>query len=690
MKKNFFAREVDGHYQNLVDHLKNVGDGMAERVPELFKAIAYQTGLLHDLGKYNPKWQSYLLGKTKKQINHATQGALAAFLWNDGVEADVCLPIQAHHSQLNNYQELNLEHKEFDEETLYTEITNFGDELYPLLDSNNLNIDTIPEIDKYLAAKMLYSALVDADSLDAQYFAEAAKTDKLPKNKQFVRNWKLILSNKMVFNSLHTEYTSGDPVRDKFFLLTNTAASKPKGLYSLTGPTGVGKFQSSLNFALKHTIEHNMDGFIYVAPYLSILQQAASNCQKILGNEDYEKFVLEHHSSYEPKDDAKFRQLCARWDAPIILTSGVQFLETLFSNRRGRNRKLHQLMNRVIIIDEVQTIPKDVLIPTLLLLESLVKYWGATVLLTTATQPSAKYIKDSVLERVTPLLKPEDTDYFFRQRQTCNYKHIGMTDWDGINEIIQEKRSLIICETANHVQEGFPILFAKQENLVCLNARMCGVHRDEVLQKIKAGNVSVLATRVVEAGVDLDFPLVLREDRLGTGLDSIVQAAGRCNREMKIAHLGQLLIFKFKNAETNVQRYMQEHDFNKPESLLAAIKQYFDEDNVKITNKTEHILKAMTGRQYKTVDELIEIIGDEYTSVIVPYNNDAKELIAKPELSRSDWRKLQKYSASVPRYWVYRENYPDLKHTSNIEIAPNGVILWKGNYCNNVGCLNRN
>lgn len=694
----FHARDCAGITQSLAEHLTNVGEGMKCRVPDPLKMLAYATGLLHDFGKYNKEWQlEKLINKSNKKINHAAQGALFLYTWLKE-EADICLPIAGHHTELKDKGTLNSSHPEFNKSLLIQECNNFKKELSIPTEGWNIPLD-YNSIDNFLATKIIYSLLIDEDSLDAQKFEEKVlKTNKLSTIRQLIG----IYNNQNIsnlFKSIKPNYKKGDFIRDEFFSCVSEAAKLPKGFYTLTGPTGVGKFQSCFNYGLEATIKHNMNGVIYVAPYISIIQQAANNCKSILGDR-YKDLVLEHHSNFDPNPDDDiecwedelekeriFKQICSNWDAPIILTTGVQFLTTLFGNKRRQNRKLNQLQNRVIIIDETQVIPITLLIPTMFLLKSLVDKWGASVLLTTATQPSAdnyQYKGINIFKAPQEIIPAEKMYAYFSERKTCTYKDLGKIEWDDIPLITSGKRALVICEKAEDVQQIFKYL---GDDFLCLTARMCGRHRQQVLDRVYKSNCSLIATRVVEAGVDLDFPFVMREITAKTTLDSVVQAAGRCNREKLRAVQDSIVgMFRVGIEDCSVLNLWNIYDFNDPAQLSKAIHQSFTDKSDKEYMKTAtEYLKDIENKKYETVNKTIaeNIIGKDYTSVFVEYDSVSANLISKlekDELGRSGFRKLQQYTASVPKHWTEGSNKSLVKKVGN-------VLLWRGKYDSAVGCV---
>src|SRR5208337_3155069 len=335
--------------------------------------------------------------------------------------------------------------------------------------------------------------------------------------------------------------------RKKIFDQCVAAGSLPPGIFSLTVPTGGGKTLSSMAFALEHLRKNNLKRIFYIIPYTSIIEQNAKVFRDIFGSRN----VLEHHSNFDPAtietddmDNGKeaLRLSAENWDMPIVVTTNVQFFESLFSNKRSRCRKLHNLEKSVIILDEAQMLPTGYLKPCLAALSELVRNYGTTVILCTATQPK---LGDLLDESIRPREIMQSPDQLYN-----SFKRVHVTDSGSLSDELlsarlrDRKQVLCIVNTRKHAKKLFDAL-EKYGNCYHLSARMCPVHRREKISEIKnllkAGeDCRVISTQLIEAGVDIDFPVVYRTM---TGIDSIAQAAGRCNREGKLPE-GEVFVFK--------------------------------------------------------------------------------------------------------------------------------------------------
>ncbi|WP_419607186.1 CRISPR-associated helicase Cas3', partial [Thiolapillus sp.] len=325
------------------------------------------------------------------------------------------------------------------------------------------------------------------------------------------------------------------------------SAAKDPGFFSLTVPTGGGKTLSGMAFAMDHALIHGKRRIIHVIPYTSIIEQTANIFRKI-----FDEAVIEHHSSLDPdQETARSRLAVENWDAPVIVTTSVQFFESLFAARTSRCRKLHNLVDSVVVLDEVQLLPPAFLQPILDTLNLLVEHYGVTVVLSTATQPALETRRDSFgrnqlrgLDHVHEIIADPDVLYSALERVRVHLPddlNAG-TDWQTIaNEVTGHDSVLVIVNTRRQARELHALL---PPGTIHLSALMCGEHRSDVIagikQKLNNGEpMRVVSTQLVEAGVDLDFPVVYRAL---AGLDSIAQAAGRCNREGRLAS-GEVVVF---------------------------------------------------------------------------------------------------------------------------------------------------
>jgi CRISPR-associated endonuclease/helicase Cas3 len=395
---------------------------------------------------------------------------------------------------------------------------------------------------------MIYSCLVDADFLDTESFMDPACAAKRPE-------WPSDILSLM--ESALDHYISGissndtivDRERTRVRNLCLEAANRTPGLFSLTVPTGGGKTLSSLAFALRHAIQHNLKRVIYVIPFTSIIEQNAAvfrNVFRKIVEDGTPDPVLEHHCSMDAGSETYQNRLATEnWDAPLIATTSVQFYESVFASRTSRCRKLHNLARSVIILDEAQKIPVDYLHPCLLAIRELASNYDSTVVLCTATQPAINLREDFEigLKDIREIIdEPQD---LYLNLKRVSVEEIGnQKDEDLAARLVGHDQALCVVNTRRHAR----ILFSKlnpTEGLFHLSAAMCPAHRSAVMNKIskkleKGHRCIVISTQLVEAGVDLDFPVVYRSL---AGLDSIIQAAGRCNRNGRQS-IGTTFVFR--------------------------------------------------------------------------------------------------------------------------------------------------
>ncbi len=543
---------------------------------------AYLAGLWHDLGKYRPGFQRYLQasenpdahieGKVPgREKTHSAAGALWAMetLGADHGERGrlaarvLAYVIAGHHAGLDDWHQGLFER--LSGADALTELQEAKDAQPPasVLDAEKFvpDLTAIPGGATGFAfwVRMIFSCLVDADFLDTEAHFDAAKPAR--------RTGFASIDQMRVALAVHLEQlaasASASEVNTHRALVLRqcqTQAALPPGFFSLTVPTGGGKTLSSLAFALNHAQAYGKQRVVYAIPYTSIIEQTADvfrDALKVLGDE----VLIEHHSQAEAVDrdeTARSRLACENWDAPLIVTTNVQLFESLFASKTSRCRKLHRLAQSVIVLDEAQQLPPEFLQPILDALNLLVKHYGVTVLLCTATQPalnSTDYFDPSMnlrgLDGVREIIS--EPDDLFNALKRVNVElppdWTTATPWEVIaDRITAEDCVLAIVGTRKAARELHRLL---PPGTLHLSALMCGAHRKAVIANIKnrllarrSGNdtepLRVVSTQLVEAGVDIDFPVVFRAL---AGLDSIAQAAGRCNREGRLAGRGKVVVF---------------------------------------------------------------------------------------------------------------------------------------------------
>lgn len=650
--------------QSIEAHLKGTGE-LAETFAAEFGAAANGKlcGLAHDIGKYSDEFQLRLRGG--KKVDHATAGAIECFKIKAAFEA-VC--VIGHHSGLPN-----VGHKDAD--TTESQ-TFFGRKLraeqggIPDYWKNWNGHIALPQ-DYFRPSgrgfatafyiRMLYSCLVDADYIDTETFMNgdagrgnyeplSALCDKLT---AYISKW----------NNPTREI---DILRQKILNSCIEKASAPRGIFSLTVPTGGGKTVASMAFALNHAVANSMKRIIYVIPYTSIIEQNAKVFRDILGQEN----VVEHHSSVsyelsENADELEYRSALAteNWDAPVIVTTAVQFFESLYANRSSKCRKLHNIANSVIIFDEAQMIPSNNLRPCVAAIAELVRAYNATAVLCTATQPAIDEMlleyskKESVVE-----LCPDVDGMFEKFRRTSFEKEGRLTTDELVSRLESQQQVLCIVNTRKFAQEVYEAL--PSEGRFHLSTLMCPVHRkqklDEIRERLKSGKTCrVVSTSLIEAGVDVDFPRVFREM---AGLDSILQAAGRCNREGKrSAESSIVTVFESENkvnkliavnrdaAEETVRDWTQPNTTSTIERYFKAYRDFLrNDDKSGVMTASEKGISGC-GLPFEWIAKEFKLI-DQNTFTVYISVGEGKELISRlreGERSRELYRKAGMYSVSI-------------------------------------------
>lgn len=650
--------------QSIEAHLKGTGE-LAETFAAEFGAAANGKlcGLAHDIGKYSDEFQLRLRGG--KKVDHATAGAIECFKIKAAFEA-VC--VIGHHSGLPN-----VGHKDAD--TTESQ-TFFGRKLraeqggIPDYRKNWNGHIALPQ-DYFRPSgrgfatafyiRMLYSCLVDADYIDTETFMNgdagrgnyeplSALCDKLT---AYISKW----------NNPTREI---DILRQKILNSCIEKASAPRGILSLTVPTGGGKTVASMAFALNHAAANSMKRIIYAIPYTSIIEQNAKVFRDILGQEN----VVEHHSqvSYELSENAdelEYRSALAteNWDAPVIVTTAVQFFESLYANRSSKCRKLHNIANSVIIFDEAQMIPSNNLRPCVAAIAELVRAYNATAVLCTATQPAIDEMlleyskKESVVE-----LCPDVDGMFEKFRRTSFEKEGRLTTDELVSRLESQQQVLCIVNTRKFAQEVYEAL--PSEGRFHLSTLMCPVHRkqklDEIRERLKSGKTCrVVSTSLIEAGVDVDFPRVFREM---AGLDSILQAAGRCNREGKrSAESSIVTVFESENkvnkliavnrdaAEETVRDWTQPNTTSTIERYFKAYRDFLrNDDKSGVITASEKGISGC-GLPFEWIAKEFKLIDQNTFAVYIPIG-EGKELVSRlreGERSRGLYRRAGMYSVSV-------------------------------------------
>ena len=678
---------------DLDEHLRGVGK-LAEEYAQVFGSGDWGkvAGEWHDLGKYSAEFQRRIKSvsgydseahiERPGRVDHSTAGAQHA-VDQFGLHGRIlAYCIAGHHAGLPDWHtsetagaalKVRLDDSSHLKRTLSQAIP------HEILSQPKPTSALLGKAEGFaLWVHMLFSCLVDADFLDTEAFMDADKAaqrvntltapDLLPR-----------------FNAHMEERFSKAPptpvnrIRAEVLRQCRDKAHKVPGLFSLTVPTGGGKTLSSLAFALEHAARHGKQQIIYAIPYTSIIEQTANVFRGI-----FPDGVVEHHSNLDPeKETARSRLVAENWDAPLIVTTNVQFFESLFAARTSRCRKLHNIVNSVVVLDETQLLPPEFLQPILDVMNALVRNYGVTFVLSTATQPALGTLQTFQntlrgLDTVCEIIDAPEALSHDLERVAVTWPqdfHLAQ-DWDAIAQQIQQHPCVLAV--VNSRTDARELHRRMPEGTIHLSALMCGEHRSRVItdvkQRLLAGEaVRVVSTQLVEAGVDVDFPVVYRAL---AGLDSIAQAAGRCNREgMLKNHEGTLEhgeVFVFvppkpappgplrRAADTTVSLLSGSSDYTLRPDLFSR---YFEHFYMRAPSLDTHgITELLTPQggnddplkvQFRTAAQRFRLIDESgYRSILVRYGDSPGLLgrLRKEGPERWLMRKLQRYTVSLPEY----------------------------------------
>lgn len=709
-----------GVVEPLKVHLARVAD-RAARFASAFDLMqqARVAGLLHDLGKYGDQFQRRLKSSNERARDHSSAGAFLATECYKSIGLLPALAIEGHHiglQQLQTWNEIRdgvaekiradakrpqaeKELTEADCRLLFERFRVDGFELpkitggiCPTNDHNLANM---------LDVRMLFSTLVDADFLETEaHFNGDANVRVRP------RSVGPALDPPIAFEAVRREIDklAGSAKATKELLgvrkmlfddCCKAAMTHQQGIFTLSAPTGAGKTLAMLAFALRHAEKHDLRRVIVVMPFLSIIDQTAKIYRDIFSQSNgFEpNFVIEDHSNVrsDRKDATDSvaagsrleRLLSENWDAPIVLTTSVQCLESLMANRPSACRKLHRMAKSVILFDEVQTIPPHLAVPTLATLSRLCERFGASVVFSTATQPAFDHLDAMVCEQAAPGWKPteitSDAAKLFApsaSRIQVRWRHDQEITWELLADEIESgggtgsSQVLCIVNMKMHAHELAKLLHDRGvEGTLHLSTNMCTKHRMAVLKKVRQRlkdfqPVRLIATQCIEAGVDIDFPVVYRA--FGP-LDSIAQAAGRCNRHGKQDNVGTLHVFKpkddsypqggYKQAVETTRSFLnqlsmsaQELDhieiLNNPERLRRYYKQLYVLSGTGKENND--LTEAITACDFKEVARYYRLIDDNSINILVPYDIKIFEQL------REETRPDEFHNPKAIRSWIRR------------------------------------
>ncbi|HBO1244594.1 CRISPR-associated endonuclease Cas3'' [Pseudomonas aeruginosa] len=682
---HFFAHSTlkadRSDWQPLVEHLQAVARLAGEKAAFFGGGeLAALAGLLHDLGKYTDEFQRRIAGDAIR-VDHSTRGAILAVERYGALGQLLAYGIAGHHAGLANGREAG-------ERTALADRLK-GVDLPRLLETWHAEIELPDRLQPpplkprpgrgffqlAFLGRMLFSCLVDADYLDTEAFY-----DRTEGRRSLREQARPTLAELRAALDGHLAEFKGDTLvnllRGEILAGVRGKANEQPGLFSLTVPTGGGKTLASLAFALDHALAHGLRRVIYVIPFTSIVEQNAAVFRRALGALG-EQAVLEHHSAFV---DERRQSLEARkklnlamenWDAPIVVTTAVQFFESLFADRPAQCRKLHNIAGSVVILDEAQTLPLKLLRPCVAALDELALNYRCSPVLCTATQPALQS-PDFVggLQDMRELA-PEP-GRLFRELERVRVQALGSLEDAALTEQIS-RRDQVLCIVNNrrHARALYESL-AELPGARHLTTLMCAKHRSQVLAEVRQLLITgepcrLVATSLIEAGVDVDFPVVLRAE---AGLDSIAQAAGRCNREGRrpLAE-SEVLVFSTANSDWAPPEELKQFAQAAREVMrlhpddclsMAAIERYFrllywqkGAEELDAGNLLGLIERGrLDGLPYETLASKFRMIDSLQLPVIIPFDDEARAALRELEFvdgCATIARRLQPYLVQMPR-----------------------------------------
>ena len=707
--------DIPGHLNMVRYYVGQLTKELPESIREAWLQWAEAAALWHDLGKFSEEFQRHICLSSSssetveqhsgKKVDHSTAGAKhASTHWGTSKTPYgdmLAYVIAGHHAGLPNGADLFLErfYKDIPEWESYApaEVCSFIEPSPPLLwhkksqaSKRNLGFAVAMQI------RMLFSFLTDSDFLGTEHFMSQEKRNMRP-------SWPEDILEQMshrVETHLSNMENAPDPapiqhLRHRIHHQCLSQAQVPQGIYQLNVPTGGGKTLSSLSFALAHARHRHMRRVNYVIPFTSIIDQTSRTFRGVMAPLE-EQFgmecVLEHHSNLAAdKDTERVRLMSENWDAPLIVTTSVQFFESLFSNRPSTCRKLHSIANSVIIFDEAQSLPSHLLAPCLEAMRTLEKDYGCTLVLCTATQPALECKEEFPIgwpaEELTSLLGTDFERQLELSMQRVTIQHLGEMDQNTLMshwKTLPDKSALFIVNTTKEAQSLFDAFSSQTStHILHLSARMFPIHRERVIETVKQEleqekNIILIATRVIEAGIDISFPVVYRAC---AGIDSIAQAAGRCNRHGERGGKGLVFIYESTDfpipgilddlraaasATREILAQEPDADLLSPEISNLFFRTYYnnrkdqtnlwDSKNIKdMTQLTPVPEKMFKSLKFKDIDKNFKMIPDASRSIMIAIDQEACHIRERLEILDSQGlypdknlrREIQRYSVQV-------------------------------------------
>ena len=676
----------------LADHLLSVAR-LAGEFAGIFDAGSWAelAGIWHDLGKYQATFQKYIASasgldrhiEAPGRVKHAIAGAIHAAAARGSHGQLLAYLIAGHHAGLPDWHPgeaggAALSQELRDERSTLAQAIAAGPPpgiLAPAITLTRPGIHRAEDLHFWL--RMLFSCLVDADFLDTEEFMADGRAELRGAYPE-VPALGAAFSRHMASQFALAD-TPVKRLRGEILASCLERAALPPGLFSLTVPTGGGKTLASLGFALQHAQRHGLRRIIYVIPYTSIIEQTADVFRGVFA--DLQPMpVIEHHSNLEAaKETARSRTACENWDAPIVVTTNVQFFESLYAARPSRCRKLHNIANSVVILDEAQLLPPEHLAPILDALRQLTEHYRVSVVLSTATQPELHKTRSDAFGRVqlqglgaARELAPDPARLYQqlqRVRLTLPESPQQRCSWPDIAaELAEHERVLCIVNRRDDAALLWSLL-PQREGALHLSARMCGAHRAEVIATIRRRLAAkeplrVVSTQLVEAGVDLDFPVVYRAM---AGLDSIAQAAGRCNREGRLPQQGRVVVFNppkpspsglLLKAEQAAEVVLATSSCESlaPQHFAAYFDHFYSGVNSYDKERVLDLLQKDAARgqiQFRSAAQSFRLIADEgQCQVLVSWGEGREliELLKQIGPKRELMRKLQRHTVSLYEY----------------------------------------
>ncbi len=716
--KKFYAHSLPGkpeeEWQELETHLINTAK-LASKFAGEFDASewGYLAGLWHDLGKYSCEFQKYLKQATEfdegsetilDRIDHSSAGAQYAAESIQIIGHLLAYIIAGHHSGLLNGRDLGA----CQESRLHKSIPTWNHGAGKVLSFKGLHVPeylkkAFSRSDPFTASfftRMVFSCLVDADFLDTEKAlnpSQALLREEWPET--IIERLDFTLNYYVERFKLEDSVVNRQRASVRYDCLK--AAEREPGLFTLTVPTGGGKTLASLAFALRHAKLKGLQRIIYVIPLTSIIEQNAEVFREALrGVSDQlgREVVIEHHSSFDPDSENVLSRLATEnWDAPLIVTTSVQFYESLFANRTSRCRRLHRLSRSVIILDEAQTLPVDYLKPCLRALREFVENYKASIVICTATQPAIELRQEFDIGVSRPIEITSSPLELYRCLRRVEVSNLGNQNDEQMGaRLIAEPQALCIVNSRPHARKLFE-LAGNVDGHFHLSGNMCPAHRSNILKEIRKylnenRVCRVVSTQVIEAGVDIDFPVVFRSL---AGLDSVAQAAGRCNRNGKLKCKGRTYIFRSEHSEPEkffadtAQCADQVLSLYDDPLSLEAIRNYFElyywkqrpRWDLKRIMDGFHLFRNEPSFPFNFMFarvafdfQLIDDMG--YVSIIIPWGEEGERLCRKfkamPFPTTEPLRKLQRFVVQVPKQAWKKHLNTDIEsvHGINVLISP--------------------